>query len=153
MLFYIKQYFDMLNNEETEIYYEYDYYIVHDNNKKKYILFLNDMKPALIFKIIARLILLVFIITGSNVMFSNYIEEFIMPSFILRNQQYQLLMEKMRSNKLYVFLSMYISYNIIYAMLCQSNIIHIYQNQQLILKSRFNEELFMHQMNQVLMPL
>lgn len=151
MLYYIKQYFDMLNNAETEIYSESDYYVV--NNSKKYILFLNDLKPALIYKLISHVILFIFIVIALNLYVSNWVEEYLIPSFILNIPQYRLWMEDLRSKKIWVLSIMFFCYNLIYSSLCQSSSIHIYQNRDLIFNNPFNERVFTYQMNIALEPI
>lgn len=141
----------MLNNEETEIYSESDYYVV--NNSKKYILFLNDLKPALIYKLITHVILFIFIVIALNLYVSNWVEEYLIPSIILNNPQYRSWMEEMRNKKLWVLSIMFFSYNLIYSGLCQSTSIHIYQNRDLIFNSPFNERVFTYQMNEALAPI
>lgn len=141
----------MLNNEETEIYSESDYYVV--NNSKKYILFLNDLKPALIYKLLSHVVLFIFIVIALNLYVSNWVEEYLIPSIILNNPRYRSWMEEMRNKKLWVLSIMFFCYNLIYSGLCQSTSIHIYQNRDLIFNGPFNERVFTYQMNESLAPI
>ncbi|EWC76637.1 hypothetical protein C923_02667 [Plasmodium falciparum UGT5.1] len=136
----IKNYFDILNKgRETEIYFENNNYIV--DNDQKYILFLMSIQPPLFFTLICYFILFIFILIALNIYLPKHCEFFI-PSFLLNNTKFIETFEKMRKKKIIVSSIMFLAYNIIYSILCNTNEIHVYQNKNLIYKDYFNEYFF-----------
>ncbi|KOB60434.1 hypothetical protein PFHG_02196 [Plasmodium falciparum HB3] len=127
------------DGRETEIYFENNNYIV--DNDQKYILFLMSIQPPLFFTLICYFILFIFILIALNIYLPKHCEFFI-PSFLLNNTKFIETFEKMRKKKIIVSSIMFLAYNIIYSILCNTNEIHVYQNKNLIYKDYFNEYFF-----------
>ncbi|WBY56916.1 selenoprotein [Plasmodium yoelii yoelii] len=164
----IKKYFDILNGEDTKIYFEEEHQIYNsdnnsddnsddnrddnsddnrDNNsdnssdRRKYVLFLMSIRPALIYKLLCYFILMIYILISLVVIFPRHMESLI-PVFIVNDEKFKNIFENMRKKKLAVFAIMFLSYNVIYGLLCNTNIIHIYQNGRLIYNDYYVDNLF-----------
>ncbi|SBS82334.1 selenoprotein, putative (Sel2) [Plasmodium ovale curtisi] len=117
----IKNYFDILNGgEDTPIYFEGDNFVMDSNTNDNY-----SSKG------------------GNNR--TNHLEGFI-PTFLQNHEKFKEIFENMRKKKLIVFAAMFFSYNIIYGILCSTNVIHIYQNRNLIYNDYYVEHLFVKQL-------
>lgn len=138
----IKNYFDALNGEETQIYFEKNTFLVEN---KKYILFLNNLKPAFIYTFLSQTILVFFLLITINLFYPRAIEMFL-PAFLVNNTRYKELFEDMRKKKMLVISILFFMYNIIYGILCRSSTIHVYQNRNLIYDNPFHEYLFMQEL-------
>ncbi|ETW36695.1 hypothetical protein PFTANZ_02653 [Plasmodium falciparum Tanzania (2000708)] len=110
-----------ISGRETEIYFENNNYIV--DNDQKYILFLMSIQPPLFFTLICYFILFIFILIALNIYLPKHCEFFI-PSFLLNNTKFIETFEKMRKKKIIVSSIMFLAYNIIYSILCNTNEIH-----------------------------
>lgn len=141
----IKKYFDILNGEDTRIYFEEEDYQLYNNyndkNRKKYVLFLRTIHPALIYKLLSYVIFMFYILVSLIIIFPRHTEGFI-PLFLLNDENFKNMFENMRKKKLATFAIMFFSYNVIYGLLCNTNIIHIYQNGRIIYNDYYIDDLF-----------
>ncbi|SBS96437.1 selenoprotein, putative, partial [Plasmodium malariae] len=157
--------------EETEIYFEDDEYAadqsavnqyavdqstvdqstidssVYDSNnkRKKYVIFLRSIKAALFNRLICYLIVIIYILISLNIIFPRNMEAFI-PTFLLNHEKFKEIFENFRKKKIWVFAAMFLSYNIIHGILCNTDKIHIYQNKNLIYNDPYIEHLFVKQL-------
>ncbi|KEG01929.1 hypothetical protein YYE_03448 [Plasmodium vinckei vinckei] len=131
--FYTRIYFE---EEDYQLYNNYN-----DNNRKKYVLFLRSIKPALIYKLLSYIIFIFYILVSLIIIFPRHMEGFI-PVFLLNDENFKNMFENMRKKKLATFAIMFFSYNVIYGLLCNTNIIHIYQNGRIIYNDYYIDDLF-----------
>ncbi|EUD72152.1 hypothetical protein YYG_02853 [Plasmodium vinckei petteri] len=75
------------------------------------------------------------------IIFPRHMEGFI-PVFLLNDERFKNMFENMRKKKLATFAIMFFSYNVIYGLLCNTNIIHIYQNGRIIYNDYYIDDLF-----------
>lgn len=100
-----------------------------------------SIRPALIYKLLCYIIFIFYILISLIIIFPRHTEYFI-PVFIVNDENFKNIFENMRKKKLAVFAIMFFSYNVIYGLLCNTNIIHIYQNKRIIYNDYYIDDLF-----------
>lgn len=150
MLSRIKKYFDLLNHgEDTEIYFEEDSYQADNssNGEEKYVIFLRNIKAALIYRLICRFVLFIYVLIAASLIFPHYLKPYI-PPILLNNRRFNEVFENMQQKKLMVLGIMFFSYNVIYGMLCNTSVIHVYQNRNLIYDDYYSDHLFVQRLRE-----
>lgn len=150
MLSRIKKYFDLLNHgEDTEIYFEEDSYQADNssNGEEKYVIFLRNIKAALIYRLICRFVLFIYVLIAASLIFPHYLKPYI-PPILLNNRRLNEVFENMQQKKLMVLGIMFFSYNVIYGMLCNTSVIHVYQNRNLIYDDYYSDHLFVQRLRE-----
>ncbi|KMZ81147.1 hypothetical protein PVIIG_02629 [Plasmodium vivax India VII] len=134
---------------DTEIYFEEDSYQAGNSSTgdEKYVIFLRNIKAALIYRLICRFILFIYILISATLIFPHYLKAYI-PSILLNSRRFNEMFENMQQKKLMVLGMMFFSYNIIYGMLCNTSVIHVYQNRNLIYDDYYADHLFVQRLRE-----
>ncbi|CAI7719760.1 selenoprotein, putative [Plasmodium vivax] len=114
---------------------------------EKYVIFLRNIKAALIYRLICRFILFIYILISATLIFPHYLKAYI-PSILLNSRRFNEMFENMQQKKLMVLGMMFFSYNIIYGMLCNTSVIHVYQNRNLIYDDYYADHLFVQRLRE-----
>ncbi|KJP86800.1 hypothetical protein AK88_03614 [Plasmodium fragile] len=135
--------------ENTEIYFEDDSY-QGDNSStgnEKYVIVLRNIKAALIYRLICRFVLFIYVLIAACLIFPHYIRPYI-PPILLNHPRFNEMFENMQQKKLMVLGIMIFSYNIIYGILCNTSVIHVYQNRNLIYDDYYSDHLFVQRLRE-----
>eukprot|EP00366_Plasmodium_knowlesi_P001095 XP_002258592.1 hypothetical protein, conserved in Plasmodium species [Plasmodium knowlesi strain H] len=134
---------------DTEIYFEEDSYQADNssNGEEKYVIFLRNIKAALIYRLICRFVLFIYVLIAASLIFPHYLKPYI-PPILLNNRRFNEVFENMQQKKLMVLGIMFFSYNVIYGMLCNTSVIHVYQNRNLIYDDYYSDHLFVQRLRE-----